>query len=340
MAAPKVSVQLRVHPDLQPFIFHDVDVRLTGKKIGSGVFFSVEEVAIPGALCAAKKIREFLTTDDMCSRSVGKLVNECKMMGTLRHPNVVQFLGLWFSESGSPAVDTLYLVLEKMLTNLHDLLTFKPTIPFGLKCSILQDIASGIAFLHKQKPPVVHQALSAKNVLLNSAMVAKIADIFDMGVARGNVIMTKQPEAPVYKPPEAFDDKVTYNTSTNVFSLGVLAIFVLSQEFPWDLKASTYFVKGRPVVRTELERRESYTRKIYCLFPKNHPLIRLIEYSLENNPTARLSIDQVLVLVNKAMLEIRKESAYFQFNKLQLLQTIEHIKDVFQQEKVYNIAST
>ena len=340
MAAPKASIQLRAHPELQPFILHDVDIRLTSKKIGAGAFGSVEEVAIPGALCAAKKIHDFLTTEDedwvdenAVSKNVGKFVNECKLMGTLRHPNVVQFLGLWFSESGSPAVDTLYLVMEKMLTNLHDVLISTPIIPLGLKCSILQDTAQGIVFLHKQNPAVIHRDLSARNVLLNSAMVAKIAD---MGMARilparDNAIMTKQPGASVYMPPEALDDEPIYDTSIDVFSLGVLAIFVLAQEFPCDLKAPTYSddAKGTLVARTELERRERYTRKIYGVFPQ-HPLIRLMESCLENKPRVRPSIAQALELINQAMVEVREESAYLQFNTLQLLQTIE-------EEKVYNL---
>ena len=308
----------------------------------------MEDVAIPGALCAGK-IHDFLTTEDedwvddnAVSINVGKFVNECKMMGTLRHPNIVQFLGLWFSESGSPAVDTLYLVMEKMLTNLHDVLVSKPTIPFGLKCSLLQDIASGIAFLHRQTPPVIHQDLSARNVLLNSAMVAKIAD---MGMARIlpariNAIMTKQPGASIYMPPEALEDKPIYDSSIDIFSLGVLALFVLAQEFPCDLKAPTYSygVKATLVARTELERRESYTHKIYNLFSRNHPLIRLIESCLENSPKARPSINQAINLVNQAMVEVKEESTYLQFNKLQLLHTIQHNKDIFQQEKVYKLA--
>ena len=46
-------------PRLQSLILHRVT--RTNKTIGCGSYGSVEEVAIPGALCAAKKIHDFLT---------------------------------------------------------------------------------------------------------------------------------------------------------------------------------------------------------------------------------------------------------------------------------------
>ena len=47
---------LRDNPELQPFLLSNV--RLTGVRIGAGAYDSVEEVTVPGAICAAKKIHE------------------------------------------------------------------------------------------------------------------------------------------------------------------------------------------------------------------------------------------------------------------------------------------
>ena len=337
------NLDLRNHPELQPLIIPSAT--LTGKTIGSGSYGIVEEVAIPGALCAAKKIHDILTTADpawltieTADTNISKFVDECKMMNKLRHPNVVQFIGIfWYAHEET---SSLYLVMEKMLMSLHDMLVpnspessirlsistpLRPNIPLGLKCSILQDIARGIAYLHKQKPPVIHRDLTAANVLLNSAMVAKIAD---MGMARilpekVNTTLTKQPGALVYMPPEALDGELQYNTSIDMFSFGVVAIFLLGQEFPSYPKAPNYTdEKNGLVARTELERREKYTATIYSNFPKTHPLMRLIESCLENKPQARPSIDRALELLDQAMAEIQ-DCSHLQLDKLQLLQEIE-----------------
>ena len=182
---------LRDNPELRPFVLSNV--RLTGTTIGAGAYGSVEEVAIPGAICAAKKIHEiFLDRSEIppseIRKNLAQFVRECQLMSTLRHPNIVQFLGVcFFPGSRLPA-----LVMERLLTSLHDLLdpeinpppppdAPKPFFPLGLKCSILHNVASGLAFLHEQSPPIIHRDLSARNVLLNSGMVGKIADL---GVAR------------------------------------------------------------------------------------------------------------------------------------------------------------
>ena len=131
----------------------------------------------------------------------------------LCHPNIVKFLGVaFFSGSRLPA-----LVMERLLTSLHDLLdpemdpppppnATKPLFPLSLKCSILHNVACGLTYLHERSPPIIHRDLSARNVLLNSGMVAKIVDL---GVARivprtrTAATMTKGPGASVYMPPEA-----------------------------------------------------------------------------------------------------------------------------------------
>ena len=101
-------------------------------------------------------------------------------MSTIRHPSIVQFLGVCYSsDSRVPA-----LVMERMLTNHHSLLMLQldpqspsseagNSTPLALslasEISILHDVASGLAYLHEQSPPIIHRNLSARNVLLNSA---------------------------------------------------------------------------------------------------------------------------------------------------------------------------
>ena len=163
---------LHDHPDLRPFLLSST--RPTGRTIGSGSYGSVEEVAIPGAMCAAKKILDFQDPRqvrcDGIEEVVTKFVRECQLTSTLRHPHIVQFLGVCFL-TGSPMPA---LVMEKLATSLHDILdpepapATKPFIPISLKRSILHDVACGLSFLHNHSPlPIIHRDLSARNVLLN-----------------------------------------------------------------------------------------------------------------------------------------------------------------------------
>ncbi|CAI8007930.1 Probable tyrosine-protein kinase DDB_G0283397 [Geodia barretti] len=266
-------------------------------------------------------------------------------MSTLRHPNIVQFLGVaFFPGSRLPA-----LVMERLLTSLHDLLAPDPPPPSGavtplsffsmaLKCSVLHNVACGLAYLHERSSPVIHRDLSARNVLLDSEMVAKIADL---GVARivprvrAAATMTKGPGALVYMPPEAFaptrsnTEKSKYDASIDVFSLGVVAIFTIGEVFPCDPLEHNYFdeKRGELLGRTELQRRAEYMRYVNeqlraCgQLRGDHPLIRLIQQCLHNLPAKRPGIREVLRLLEEARAGVRDEGS--ERNKRELVRALQ-----------------
>ena len=306
---------LQENSELKGFVLSNV--KLTGTTIGRGSYGSVEEVAIPGAVCAAKTIHGFfldpntVRTVDIQKAST-EFVKECQLMSSLRHPNIVQFLGICeVPDSRLPA-----LVMERLATCLHDVLdpeidppppadAPKAFFPLYLKCSILHDVASGLVYLHEQTPPIIHRDLSARNILLNSGMVAKIVDL---GMARitshikSAATMTKAPGASVYMPPEALENhpgdkklsandrgkKAKYDAGIDIFSFGVVSLFTLSQTFPCDLLAPNYRKGFRHIARTELERRDEYVQIVYRELGKTHPLSKMIEQCLdfpENRPS-------------------------------------------------------
>ena len=338
------DVFLGDHPELRPYVLSGV--QLTGTTIGHGAYGSVEEVAVP--VCgAAKKVHDLLLSS---SQITSQFAKELKLMSTLRHPNIVQFLGVYFLPgSRLPA-----LVIERLLTNLHNLLDpetddtqpLPPNGPrlssfftMGLKCRVLHNVACGLAYLHERSPPIIHRDLSAKNILLNSRLVAKIADL---GVARivprmrAAATMTKAPGASVYMPPEAIApaesnvQKSKYDTSIDIFSFGVVIIFTIGETFPCDPLAPNYTDKetGLLVARTELQRRSEYMRSVNTQLRAcgqlrgDHPLIQLVQQCLQNVPVKRPSIREVLALIELARAGIRDEES--ERNKEELVRALQN----------------
>ena len=328
---------LRSHPELQPLVLSNV--RTTGIVIGSGAYGSVVKVDLFGVQCAAKRIHDFFQ-DSQRMPAAGiremssKFVKECLLTSTLRHPNIVQFLGIcFFSGSRLPAI-----VMELLMTSLHDLLEPEPRpqilayIPLGVKHSILRDVATGLQYLHRHIPPIVHRDLSAKNVLLSSAMVGKIADLGMVRIAPRLNVAATMTTGSVYLPPEAVevtsnkDDKHSsqYSMKIDIFSLGIVTIFTLSHTFPCDLLPHKYYNQKRKLVaRTELERREVYMNKVYSQFSEGHPFICMIEQSVHDDPEERPDIEQMLELLQLASDEIAERER--DMNKLELLQAVREL---------------
>ena len=253
------SMSLATAPELQEYVLQNIT---PGAHVGDGAYGNVTKLDYDGTLVAGKTLHRILLHAEEGNLRE-KFVHECRLLKDLRHPYIVQFLGICFLEDSAMPV----LVMEFLPYNLHDMLVEHPRIHMSVKLSVLRDVTRGLCYLHSQSPPIVHRDLSARNVLLNSALVAKIADF---GVARIidpqhlSRTLTCIPGAGVYMPPEAAqsEDALTYSSKLDVFSFGVLLLFVVTQEFPKDPLPATYVEANNDLKpRNELQRRQGYMSK-------------------------------------------------------------------------------
>ena len=222
-------------------------------------------------------------------------VEECKLMSQLRHPHIVQFLGVCYL----PGAQLPVLLMEKLQTSLDNLLETSPNIPIDLKVHLLTGTGRGVVYLHSRTPPIAHRDLSAKNILVDNGLNAKIADlgvsrIVNIQPGRLAASMTQMPGTGVYMPPEAAQEEgvTRYNTAIDIFSFGVVSLFTLTQTFPKDLKPAAYRdpTTRRIVGRSEIERREDYIIPMKAALGETHPVVQLtlacLEFDQEDRPSA------------------------------------------------------
>ena len=296
MAKDQIRRALQGAPQLRPFLLQNVTS--TGKQLGGGSYGVVEELEMDGLVCAGKKIYDALVDPENqgAQRMVDRYYSECNLLSELRHPHVVQFLGICFLPDSQLPV----LVMEKLHCSLDDLLENTADIPLHTKLSVLQDVARGLVFLHNRSPAVIHRDLTARNVLLNSAMTAKIADLGNSRIANlrpGQLAQTMTQGIPgtlVYMPPEA--SLKHYGPPLDMFSFGHLALFTATQVFPGDLLPHNYTDprKKKVKARTEIERRETYIAALHDKLGKKHGLVVLLKECLEFEPEKRPTAKQAL----------------------------------------------
>ena len=260
------------------------------REIGCGAFGAVYEVKMNGLPCIAKGLHDILLGrgGNLAIREadkkaiMAKFHDECALLGNLKHPNVVQFLGVHQLKDD----DNQWLVMEYLHMDLAKCLEKNHDIPLPLKLSILRDVSYGLLHLHSQAPPIIHRDLTAANILLTQGMSAKIADlgvskVFDTCQVR-RPALTAAPGTWAYMPPEALSPDPKYDAKLDVFSYGTLTLYVANQEFP-----TVYEPPIPPLVSIKQEI-QIYKRKHWVdKMGVSHPLYSVVMSCLMDHPDHR-----------------------------------------------------
>ena len=209
---------------------------LKDQTIGIGSYGRVCKAKCDALICAAKILHPTLfdPTVQVSYREKCRLPmrfeQECHFLSSIRHPNIVQYLGMY----QDPDTQLPVLLMELMDDSLTGFLdSFKQPIPFHIQVNICHNIILAVSFLHTNK--IIHRDLSSNNVLMIGNVRAKVSDF---GMAKlGNHSATKftytvAPGTDVYMPPEAVQDKPVYTEKLDCFSFGVIIIQVLTNLFP------------------------------------------------------------------------------------------------------------
>ena len=295
-------------------------VKETGREIGVGAYGRVFEVDYYGTPCAAKEVHSILVrgvTPEGFQRVRDNFLRECQQCAELRHPNVVQFLGVYY-KPGSPIP---ILVMEKMDDSLRSTLERHQKIPMSIKVSILLDVSLGLRYLHCHKPPIVHRDLSSNNILLTTPLRAKISDLGVAKVVRSDnkKSLTKVPGTADFMPPEAqIDMPGHYGTSLDVFSYGGVMLHAITQEWPTPSAVKQYDpVTRRPKALTEVERRQQYIDQMPVEIKE---LKSVVVSCLDDYPDSRPSISDVCDTLNTMK---ESQPSTLDMNPLSLLDKME-----------------
>ncbi|KAL5506080.1 hypothetical protein EMCRGX_G007651 [Ephydatia muelleri] len=231
-----------------------------------------------------KKAVEHLVADTDREAMRKKFFDECLLLNKLKHPNIVQFLGIHQRK------EDIFLVMEYMHMALDICLKEYPDIPLPFKSTLIQDVSYGLLHLHSLNPPIIHRDLTASNVLLTEGMRAKIADLgmsklFDIQWLQRQSGQTVQPGAPAYMPPEALAQTPSYDLKLDIFSFGALMLYTATQEFPtvYELSVNDFTKDAMKNHTIQILKRKCWIDKM----GEDHPFRSLVLQCLQDRPEAR-----------------------------------------------------
>ena len=240
--------------------------------LGRGAYGRVYAVKYCQTICAAKEIHSILIEGvgkvEM-ERTVESFMKECRQCSTLRHPNVIQFLGVYYPIRARSAtmVKLPVMVMEMMADNLTSFVEKheKISVHTCIKYSIVHDVSLGLCYLHADHdPPIVHRDLSPNNVLLTTRHVAKISDLGVAKVIKADSIktMTKVSGTVDFMPPESITRSPVYGPPMDIFSFGGVVLHTFNQQWPSPSEQVKFDTRTRKrVALSEVERRQQYLDK-------------------------------------------------------------------------------
>ena len=325
---------------IQDFVLKGV-TSLNRKELGRGAYGKVYAVKYCQTVCAAKEIHSVLIEDvGEAERrlTIDSFLRECRQCSMLRHPNVIQFLGVYYptGAGGANRMRLPVMVMEMVADSLTSFVEKHEKIPVHIKYSIVHDVSLGLCYLHNHDPPIVHRDLSPNNVLLTAHHVAKISDL---GVAKvikadSRKTMTKAPGTVDFMPLEALANSPVYGPPMDVFSFAGIILHTFNQQWPKPIEPIQFDPKTRKrVALSEVERRQQYLDKI---IGEAEVLRPLVEECLDDDPAVRPTIATVCerIQVNKDvyMKELTQECITLYQQNQQLESEISLLKNEIQQQ--------
>ncbi|XP_065174990.1 uncharacterized protein LOC135804937 [Sycon ciliatum] len=146
------------------------DLRIK-KQLATGRFCKVLLAELGDMTVIVKQLPPFVTT----SSPYDAFIQEAEVLRTLRHPNIVMFMGAGKDRtSGRP-----FLVMEHLRRgSLHDVLhDHSNNIEHADRLRFSLDAARGVKYLHSTRPPRIHRDIKSANMLVSDKWVVKIADM-------------------------------------------------------------------------------------------------------------------------------------------------------------------
>ena len=223
----------------------DFDTLHMGRNIGEGSFGKVYlavwnetpvavKVLVDSSSALDRKLDDPMRLRRLAAPVLDKLAEEAGLMASMRHPNIIQFMGI---VSMPPCVVTEFCERGSLTDVLKKARKGVPgaveALGWRLRLSMAADAAKGMLYLHARPQPIIHRDLKSPNLLVDSHWRVKVCD-FNMSrimeeSGQGSSLAGTNPR---WLAPELLSGEHA-TTYSDVFAFGVVLWELLTFELPW-----------------------------------------------------------------------------------------------------------
>lgn len=213
-----------------PFVFTADDLLCaTAEIMGKSTYGTAYKATLEdGNEVAVKRLREKTT------KGVKEFEAELTALGKIRHANLLALRAYYLGPKGEKLLVFDYMSKGSLSAFLHARGP-ETLIPWETRMKIAKGISRGLAHLHKNETMMIHENLTASNILLDEKTNAHIADYglsrLMTAAAATNVVATAGTLG--YRAPE-FSKIKNASTKTDVYSLGIILLELLTGKSPGE----------------------------------------------------------------------------------------------------------
>jgi serine/threonine protein kinase len=204
-------------------------------RLGTGAYGTVyvgklPVAGAPAAQVAIKRLRcHHHHHEDDGDAAAALLLNEIKLIASVRHPNLVRLLGCCL-DRGEQVLVYEYVPNGTLSQHLHDGGGAR-RLPWRARLGVAAETASAVAHLHATRPPIFHRDVKSSNILLDADLRPKLADFGlsradDASSARSHVSTAPQ-GTPGYVDPE-YHQNFHLSDKSDVYSFGVVLLELIT----------------------------------------------------------------------------------------------------------------
>jgi tRNA A-37 threonylcarbamoyl transferase component Bud32 len=252
------------------------------ENIGHG-YFSVVRLG-EHKMTRQKVAIKVIKKKNLSERSKEFIKEEAEILRICDHPNIIKFLD--FSEDK----DNIFLILEYIKGgSLKDFYVnnYERFVCESFVTKILLEIARGILYLHSLN--IIHRDIKPDNLLIcekDDSVNIKIID-FGLSKIKPNSLKTNIIVGTLcYTAPEVLK-KMTYNNKVDIWSFGVIAYFLLSGSFPYEINND----------KVEFVENLVFTEHVWR--KRSQEIKKIIKSCLVFNFEKRISIDELVRSLDK-----------------------------------------
>lgn len=181
-------------------------------------------------------IKEYLVTGES---GKAQLEHEAQVLGHLHHPNLPAFLSA-FAENGHYYVILGYIEGNDLTDYLRVVRQKNEPIPIARLMEWLLSICDAVAFLHSQRPPIIHRDIKPDNIRIMPNGTAILVDLGNAKTAADGartLFFIRHQGTPGYAPLEQYPGGTGTDERSDVYALGGTLYFALTAHEPPSVSA-------------------------------------------------------------------------------------------------------